>query len=512
MTGTGNAAGTSSALHRLKARRSGIDTSDEPVVSMRADCPVCHSEGFRAHARVFLKLRERQVIATMHHVFGDFVGLDEAALSEAAWHRLDPRPGDFLTIGHPRPLVSMSSVRSKIYGTPMDDEALGKVVRDLVAGRYSDIEAAAFITACAAHPLNAREIGSLTRAMVESGERLHWDRSPIADKHCVGGLPGNRTTPIVVSIVAALGGTIPKTSSRAITSPAGTADMMETLAPVELDLPQIRRVVERTGGCLVWGGAVRFSPADDLLIRIERALDIDSEGQLVASVLSKKIAAGATHVLLDIPVGPTAKVRDDASAERLSAALSHTAALFDLKVRVVTSDGSQPIGRGIGPALEAHDVLAVLQCHPSAPADLRDKGLHLSAELLELVELAAPGGGLEAAMAALDRGQAWETFQRICEEQGGMRVPPRAEHKRPVSATNSGEVAAIDNRKLARIAKLAGAPEDKAAGIELHVRLGDRVESGDPLYTVHSENRGELDYALEYAGHANDIFLIGGTS
>ena len=121
MTGTGNAGGTSSALHRLKARRSGIDTSDEPVVYMRADCPVCHSEGFRAHARVFLKLRERQVIATMHHVFGDFVGLDEAALSEAAWHRLDPRPGDFLTIGHPRPLVSMSSVRSKIYGTPMDD-------------------------------------------------------------------------------------------------------------------------------------------------------------------------------------------------------------------------------------------------------------------------------------------------------------------------------------------------------------------------------------------------------
>lgn len=509
MTESGDDRGAGPAPHRLKARRSGIDTRDEPVVYMRADCPVCRSEGFRAHARVFLKLRDRHVIATIHHVFGDLVGLDEAALSEAAWHRLDPRPGDFVTIGHTRPLLSMSAVRSKIYGTPMGDQALDQIVRDLVAGRYSDIEAAAFITACAAHPLNGTEVGALTRAMVESGEQLQWGRSPVADKHCVGGLPGNRTSPIVVPIVAALGGTIPKTSSRAITSPAGTADMMETLAPVELGLPQIRRVVERTGGCLVWGGAVRFSPADDLLIRIERALDIDSEGQLVASVLSKKIAAGATHVLIDIPVGPTAKVRDEAAAARLSAALSQTAVLFGLKLRALITDGSQPIGRGIGPALEAYDVLAVLQSHPSAPADLRDKALRLSAELLELVGIAPSGSGLKAATEALDQGQAWEAFQRICEEQGGMRVPPRAEHGHPMPATRPGEVVAIDNRKLARIAKLAGAPDDKAAGIEIHVRIGDRVAKGEPLYTIHSENRGGLEYALEYAAQTNGVITIG---
>jgi len=509
MSDAAHNSGTNATPHELKARRSGIDTRDEPVVYMRADCPVCRSEGFRAHARVFLKLRDRHVIATIHQVFGDLVGLDEAALSEAAWHRLDPRPGDLVTVGHPRPLLSMSAVRSKVYGKRMDEESLDQVVGDLVAGRYSDIEAAAFITACAAHPLDLTEMGSLTRAMVESGERLHWGRSPIADKHCVGGLPGNRTTPIVVSIVAALGGTIPKTSSRAITSPAGTADMMETVAPVELDMPQIHRVVERTGGCLVWGGAVRFSPADDLLIRIERALDIDSEGQLVASVLSKKIAAGATHVLLDIPVGPTAKVRDETAAARLTASLSKIAALFDLKLRVVTSDGSQPIGRGIGPALEAYDVLGVLQSHPTAPSDLRDKALRLSAELLELVELAPPGRGLKAATEALDQGQAWERFKEICEAQGGMRAPPRAEHRRPMPTTTSGQVVAVDNRKLARVAKLAGAPDDKGAGIEIHVRVGDRVAKGEPLYTIHSENRGGLDYALEYAKQAEGVITIG---
>jgi thymidine phosphorylase len=493
----------------MKARRSGVDTRDEPVVYMRADCPVCRSEGFRAHARVLLGLRDRSVIATVHHVFGELFELDEAALSEAAWARLDPCPGDLVTIEHPKPLLSMSAVRGKIYGQRLTDGALNRIVEDLVAGRYSDIEASAFISACAAHPLNLDEIHALTRSMVEVGERMHWDTSPIVDKHCVGGLPGNRTTPIVVAIVASLGATIPKTSSRAITSPAGTADMMETLAPVELDVPQIRRVVERTGGCIVWGGAVRFSPADDLLIRIERALDIDSEGQLVASVLSKKIAAGATHLVIDIPVGPTAKVRDETAAHRLAEALGSTASRFGLMVRTLVTDGRQPVGRGIGPALEARDVLAVLRGDANAPADLRERSIALAGALLELVGLAPDGAGTDAATGALDRRRAWLTFQRICEEQGGMREPPLAVHTHGIAATTSGVICGIDNRKLARVAKLAGAPDDKVAGVDLHVRLGDRVAAGQPVYTIHAEHRGGLDYALGYAEHADGIISIG---
>jgi thymidine phosphorylase len=493
----------------MRARRSGIDTRDQPVVYMHADCPVCRSEGFRAHARVLLKLRDRHIIATVNHVFGELFALEEAALSEAAWARLDPRPGDMVTIEHTKPLLSMSAVRGKIYGEKLTDAALARIVEDFVAGRYSDIEAAAFISACAAHPLDLGEIYALTRSMVEVGERMHWDISPIADKHCVGGLPGNRTTPIVVAIVASLGATIPKTSSRAITSPSGTADTMETLAPVELDAPQIRRVVERTGGCIVWGGAVRFSPADDLLIRIERALDIDSEGQLIASILSKKIAAGATHLVIDIPIGPTAKVRDKTAAHRLAKALGTTASKFGLMVRTLVTDGRQPVGHGIGPALEARDVLAVLRGDANAPADLRDRSIALAGALLELVSLVPDGAGKDAASEALDQGHAWQTFQRICEEQGGMREPPLAMHTAEIAATTSGEVTEIDNRKLARIAKLAGAPDDKAAGVDLHVRLGDRVEAGQPVYTIHSEHRGILEYTLRYAEHDDDIILIG---
>jgi len=495
--------------HRLRARRSGIDTRDEPVIYMRSDCPVCRAEGFRAHARVLVSLGDRHVVATVNHVFGELVGLDEAAFSEAAWRLLDPRPGDLVTVGHTRPLLSMGAVRAKIYGDRMSDASMDEIVQDIVAGRYSDIETAAFLTACAAQPLDSGEIFALTRSMVEAGERLQWEKRPIADKHCVGGLPGNRTTPIVVAIVAAMGGTIPKTSSRAITSPAGTADTMETLAPVELDVPQIRRVVERTGGCLVWGGAVRFSPADDLLIRIERALDLDSEGQLVASVLSKKIAAGATHVVLDIPVGPTAKIRDDATAARLGRLLEQTAEALGLKVRIVVSDGTQPIGRGIGPALEARDVLSVLRCELGAPMDLRAKSLRLAAELLEMVALAKEGGGVTAATRTLESGEAWTKFQSICEEQGGMREPPASTYRHEMTALASGHVTEIDNRKLGRIAKLAGAPDDKAAGIEMHVRLRQRVQKGEPLYTIHAEHEGDLHYALGYALGTDGVVTVG---
>ena len=279
-----------SDVHRsaLRARRLGVHTHDQAVVFMRTDCHVCRSEGLTPHSRVLLSAGERETIATLYQVSNGLVGVDEAGLSEAAWSRLGLSDGDPLFVRHPDPVLSLSSVRARIYGNRLEGTMLRAIMSDVVRGQYSDVHLSAFITAGAAVPFDGDETIALTRAMVEVGDRLAWTNGPILDKHSVGGLPGNRTTPIVVAIVAAHGLTMPKTSSRAITSPAGTADTMETLAPVDLDLPAIRRVVERENGCIVWGGAVRLSPADDILIRVERALDIDSEGQLVASVLSRR--------------------------------------------------------------------------------------------------------------------------------------------------------------------------------------------------------------------------------
>ena len=495
-------------LHPLQAKRLGIETQHEPIVLMHADCPVARSEGFAARAQVQLSAGGRSALATLYQVSTDIVAIDEVGLSETVWHRLGVADGSEVIVRHPQPLESMSFVRAKVYGHRLDSDRLGTIIKDMVAERYSDVQLAAFITAFSSQPAQLAEMVALTRAMVSAGDRLTWPGAPIVDKHSVGGLPANRTTPIIVAIVAAAGLVIPKTSSRAITSPAGTADAMETMAPVDLDIPAMRRVVESEGGCVVWGGRVCLSPADDILIRVERALELDSPAQLVASVLSKKIAAGSTHVLLDLPVGPTAKVRTEEEAVELGAYLMAVAAEFGLKVRARPSDGSQPVGFGLGPALEARDVLAVLRRNCGLPEDLRARATSLAGALLELGGAETEGGGEAVAAEILADGRALQKFMDICEAQGGFREPPIAPLRHIIEAPAAGSLSSIDNRRLARVAKLAGAPRSQSAGLELHVKLGARIERGQPLMTLHGESSGELEYALAFADANPDILKV----
>ncbi len=482
----------------LRLRQLGIDTLQEHVIYMRRDCHVCRAEGFEAEARVEVTLRERHIIATLNVVDSDLLATSEASLSTSAWRALHAAPGDVITVAHAPTLDSLSDMRAKIYGHRLDASALDAIVNDIAQGHYSDIHIAAFLSACAGGRMDLQETIDLTHAMVNVGDRIDWGRSPIADKHCVGGLPGNRTTPIVVAIVVAAGLTMPKTSSRAITSPAGTADVMQTLTCVDLDVAAMRRVVECEGGCLVWGGALTLSPADDVMIRVERPLDIDSDAQLVASVLSKKIAAGATHAVIDIPVGPTAKVRTETDAQQLQGLLEQVAAAQGLHLRVLRTSGAQPVGWGVGPALEAHDVLAVLRGTASAPMDLRQRALTLAGALLEFCGHSVAGAGISEATRLLDSGAAWTKFQAICEAQGGLREPGVAALRESVTALRTGKVISIDSRRLARAAKLVGAPVAPTAGLVLHVRLGDHVEHGMPLFTLHAQAPGELAYARSY--------------
>lgn len=492
----------------LRAVRAGIDTYQAPIVYMRSDCHVCRSEGFESQARVELTAGDRQVIATVHHVVAPWLKVGEAGLSEAAWRALALAGGEQLTVRHPPVLESLRHIRAKTYGVELDYDKFRQIMGDVAASRLSDLHLASFVTACAGERMTRAETVALTRAMIDVGERLRWPFSPVVDKHCVGGLPGNRTTPLVVSIVTACGVAMPKTSSRAITSPAGTADTMETMAPVNLDLAAMRRVVEQEGGCIVWGGAVRLSPADDVLIRVERPLDLDGTAQLVASVLSKKAAAGSERVLIDIPVGPTAKVRSAEAARALGAVLTDVGSAIGLQVRVVQTDGSQPVGRGIGPALEAMDVLAVLRGHAAAPQDLRERALRLAGDVLEMAAKAPAGGGYALAKETLDSGRAYAKFEAICRAQGGLREPPRAPYTRPCTAASAGVVGAIDNRRIAMAAKLAGAPGSPAAGLQMMVQLGDRVERGQVLFVLHAETPGELEYATAYVDSQQGVVTM----
>ena len=499
----------SGSYFELKVKHFGIDTRHEPVVYLRADSDVSRSEGFEAMSRVNVRVREKTLVSTLAIVTEDLLAEGYAGLSSAAMRLLDAKEGDRLSLSHARAVRSLGYLRSKVYGKALHEQEYLEIIADIVGGHYSAVHLAAFITACADSRLSKSEIVYLTRAMVDVGQRLQGHGDHIVDKHCVGGLPGNRTTPIVVAIVAANGLLMPKTSSRAITSPAGTADTMETLTSVDLDLPTMKHVVDKESGCIVWGGSVNLSPADDILIRVERALDIDSEGQLIASVLSKKIAAGSTDVVIDMPVGPTAKVRSDAMAKILCELFEFVGKQLGVNVKVVRTDGRQPVGRGVGPALEALDVLSVLQGEPDAPQDLRERSLLLAGNLLETAAVAAEGEGIELAARTLDSGQAWKKFQAICDTQGGMCEPPTAHFTHDVLAEREGVVQQIDNRAIARIAKLAGAPTDKAAGLLMHVRIGTKLDKGDVLMTIHAQSPGELEYALSYVRTENPAIQIG---
>ena len=483
----------------LEVKDMGIDTHQEPVVYMRSDCHICQSEGFAASSRLILSYGVREIIATLNVVDRKALAKDCVGLSKIALKRLGVLEGDSITIAHAPVRESLTFVRKKIFGHKLSDEEITGIVEDISAHRYSDIEIASFLSVCAGSRLDVDEIIALTQAMVACGKRLEWpDSAMILDKHCIGGLPGNRTTPLVVSIVSAAGLSIPKTSSRAITSPAGTADTMEVLTNVNLNMTEIQAVVAQTHGCLAWGGAVNLSPADDLLIRIERALDLDGEGQLIASVLSKKIAAGSTHAVIDIPVGATAKVRSIKEAERLSSLFTQVGGACGIHIRCLITDGSQPVGWGIGPTEEARDVLAVLQNDVHAPDDLRDRALYLAAQLFSLAHTETIEQSMARAVDILDSGKAWKQFQRILEAQGGIKKLPEARYQYTEVATTGGIVLSIDNRKLARLAKLAGAPARAAAGLRLHRRVGERVAQGGSLFTLFCETEGELQYALAY--------------
>lgn len=496
------------AANNLKARRIALDTHDQPVIITRRDCAVCRSEGFSAHARIQLEVGQRRIIATLYQIDSDLLEIDEAALSESAWRLLKVEEGDLIHLRHPQPLQSIGSLRGRIFGQRFTRESMQSIMRDVASGLYSDIHLAMLLTVMATRAMDDEELVHLTEAMIDVGERLRWQRKPIADKHCVGGLPGNRTTPLVVAMVTACGLWMPKTSSRAITSPAGTADTMDILTRVDLRLDEMRRVVEQENGCLVWGGAVRLSPVDDMLIRVARVMDLDAEAQLVASVLSKKVAAGSSHLVLDLPVGTTAKVRTRADGEALALRLHTVARAFGMETRILLTDGSQPVGNGIGPALEARDILAVLDNAADAPADLRTRSIELAGALLELCGHVAAGQGEATARERLESGAAQAKFVAICEAQGRFSQPQLARHRVSVQARRDGIIQAFDNRRLGRIAKLAGAPAASAAGVDLHVHLGQAVAAGQPLYTIHAESVGELNYAREFAGVNGNIIRI----
>ncbi|CAM3080340.1 phosphonate metabolism protein/1,5-bisphosphokinase (PRPP-forming) PhnN [Cupriavidus taiwanensis] len=396
--------------------------------------------------------------------------------------------------------ASRTNLMAKLRGEPLDQAAYVAVLQDAMAGRYTEAELTEFLVA-ATRSLDDQEVVALARARTVFTPRIKWDEPIVVDKHSIGGVPGSRITLIVVPIVAAYGLAMPKTSSRAITSAAGTADAMETVARVDLAHDDVRRCVAQARACIAWNGRLNHSVVDDVMNAITRPLRLDSRRWAVASILSKKYTAGATHVIVDLPYGPQTKLATRADAEALGAMFEHVGKGLGLHVRALVTDGSRPIGRGIGPALEVRDVRQVLANDPCAPADLREKALRFAGEIIAFdARVGSPAEGLRIATALLSEGKAKAAFDRIAATQGARPEPvaPGA-HTCVVSATMQGRVAAIDGLRISGVARAAGAPRELGAGVDLLCTIGAKVESGQPLYRIHAGSDAALAAAAALA-------------
>ena len=446
-------------------------------------------------------------------VVSNLVGPGEVGVSRDVLQLHSLSEGEIVSLTPVGTPESVRYIKKKMHGEKLRKVEIEAIVRDIVDRKLRDIEISSFVTALEINGLDMDEIAALTIAMAETGDMLDIDRKPIMDVHSIGGVPGNKTNIIVVPIVAAAGLTIPKTSSRAITSAAGTADVVEVFANVSFSLDEIKRIVEKVGACLVWGGALNLAPADDITIKSERALSVDPPGLMLASIMSKKYAMGSQYVLIDIPTGKGVKVETMEEARSLARDFIELGKRLGQYVEVAITYGGQPIGHTVGPALEAREALSALMTG-KGPGSLIEKALGLAGILLEMGGVAPAGMGKKMAREILESGKAYEKMREIIEEQGGNpdikpEEIPIGDKTYTFTAPTSGYVTSIDNRAITGIARAAGAPEDKGAGIELYVKVGEKVKEGDPLFTIHAESEARLDQAIVFARRTEPIRIEG---
>jgi len=445
--------------------------------------------------RVELTKDTKKLIAVVDLV-ASYFKKGEVGVSQEIIKRLSIKTGDFIDISLTPSPKSIRLIQQKLSCKPYNKKEINTVIKDIVKNAMTEAEIAYFVSGVYHCGMSDNETAFLTEAIFENGQKLSW-KKPTADKHSIGGIPGNRTTPIVVSICASAGIIMPKTSSRAITSAAGTADVIETITKVDLSLSELKRVVKKTNACLAWGGSLGLAPADDKLIQVERLINLDPEAQLISSIMAKKLAAGSKYVLIDIPYGKNAKV-SKAKALNLRRQFLKIGKRFNIKVNVILTDGNQPIGNGIGPVLEMVDVLNVLK-RENPPQDLEKKSLKLAAEILEMMGKAKKGEGLKKAKEILDSGKAYKKFEEIIIAQGGkIGYLKKAKYSHNITSLKSGTVKEIENKSIAHTARLAGCPIDKSAGVYLYKHVKDRVSKGESIALIYSESRQKLKEAIDF--------------
>jgi len=485
----------------LRAKKLDISTGRQPVVVFYE--PEAIKFGIHREDRVSLRSEHRHI----EHALADFTDTEvdrgEIGLFEELWKEENIKDNEPIEIEVVKRPPSVEAIKKKLLGEELNYSEIYSIVKDVVDGHLSDIELTYFVATGFAEDWNNKELYYLAKAMAETGDRINL-KGTVIDIHSIGGLPGDRTTMLCAPIAACLGFIIPKTSTRAITSPSGVADTMETLAKVDLTTAQIKNQAEKIHATLAWGGEdLNLAPADDKIIEISYPLAMEPYSKMVVSIMAKKIAMGVKYFVIELPVGATAKVHSMDTARELERKFIYIGKQFSMKVKVVKIPVYEPTGHGVGPALEARDVLRVLQRKENLSRTLERTALRLVAYAAQLTGKYSFGKAYRASKAALEDGTAWHKMQQIIKEQGPQKgITPdidsedlikKSDFTYDVEATHRGYVYAVDNYAINDLARILGAPFDKRAGLYLHKRVREKVQVGDKLLTLYAENEERLD-------------------
>ncbi len=467
-------------------------------------------EGDRA---TITRIKTKHTITAPVSITKTLTSQGTATVSRGANDALDAKKGDEIEIRvAPRP-ASIAFIRKKMDGGKFTREETATIISDLSANVLSPSEITAYITAAYINGLDMDEVEYLTREMVASGEQISFSKKPVVDKHSIGGVPGNKITFLVVPIIAAAGLLIPKTSSRAITGAGGTADLMEALAPVAFSAAEIKKMTEKAGGVIVWGGATNIAPADDIIVTYEYPLKIDARGQMLASIMAKKMAVGSDTCVIDIPIGLGTKIADEIEGRVIANELITLGNRIGIRVECAVTYGGSPIGRNIGVNLEVSEALSILEGKQGANS-LVQKSVAIAGIALEMTGKTGNGSGAEAAHDLIKKGKALKKMLEIIEIQGGdPKVKstdfPSGEHTFIVPSDSDGYVVSIKNQALITIARAAGSPVDHGAGLHIHKKPGEYVKRGEPLLTIYAERGWRLTRAIEEARTAHHVLVEG---
>lgn len=417
---------------------------------------------------------------------------DEIGLNDDAFNTLNMSEGTEVHVSLAAPSASTQALRRKISGEVLTSGEYAAIVNDISAGRYSKMDIAAFLVACSAS-MSSTELVSFTEALVAK-KVLHWDeKKMVVDQHCLGGIPGNKTDLIILAIVAAYGLPIAKSVIKSLTSCSGVADTMGVLADVDLNATKFQKYMRENNGAIVNYDAMEETKVNHLLHDVRSQLGINQNELVIASIIAMMISSGVSHLVLDIPVGENARIRTTNEAIRIRKQVEYIGDMLGLSIDVVITDGSEPIGNGIGAVLEARDVMKVLQNTEDAPVDLKEKSLFLAGRVLEFDPQLRGGQGYAVAKEILESGRALETFKKIVNSQGVKQVPNLGQYVREVVAPYDGVISAINNITINKIGVYAGATQCIGSGLDLKKKTGDRVKAGEVLYVIYSCNAADFD-------------------